>query len=594
MSIASSTGVALQIPNGTCVVSGIHPPANLVIIGAGPASILQRPPSDPSSFDGVVNVNATGVSILNLTVDGNKANNLNASANIYCTNTCGNLLIQNVASNNAVSEGINLSSTLDAANKTETRLTGLVLSGNARAGIYLDQASNVIIDHPVVRSTGNVPVSNIGTNAGITNGISNIIIKGADVDCGGGVTVGIGLGGSFNQLTTATTLNAITVTGSIIRHCKGSPYGFILQANNSIAADNIMVDSGVVLFNSINSVFSRNILDWNSTNNNATIGIDPGGCIFCTISGNWLGPMNGATAVTNGTGINTGSTTRLNLSGNVIILGTPSTVGIGGPPYDGGGGFAFGVQTNETRIVNNIVECNGCGAGITSGGGSGVWVDGNNVTGSPNPTGQAFGITSQGVQWGRNRWNTNGTDIFQVVSASAVVFPDAAFVIELTGTNAVSTIMTNQQSSYIGKVPWSFITNKGSSYTVNPTLTFTGGGCSVEPTATAQIEGANGVGDGTIGQISMVTNGSGCTSAPAIGVSGGGGGSGAAFTANFQLPSIISGRTITVITDSSLVIHNSCLGIGTICTRSGGDLTTVAGGYYQFVSNANGVLFQSQ
>jgi hypothetical protein len=54
------------------------------------------------------------------------------------------------------------------------------------------------------------------------------------------------------------------------------------------------------------------------------------------------------------------------------------------------------------------------------------------------------------------------------------------------------------------------ITNAGSGYTSAPSVTFTGGGCTTEPMATASVS------SGSVSGISLISPGSGCTTAPVV------------------------------------------------------------------------------
>jgi len=100
-----------------------------------------------------------------------------------------------------------------------------------------------------------------------------------------------------------------------------------------------------------------------------------------------------------------------------------------------------------------------------------------------------------------------------------------------TGSTSLETIVTytNYQappaqlkickiagSGVVPSTPFTFtavnITNAGKGYTSAPSVTFTGGGCTTEPTATASISG------GMVNVITVTSPGSGCTTGPSAAI----------------------------------------------------------------------------
>jgi hypothetical protein len=94
----------------------------------------------------------------------------------------------------------------------------------------------------------------------------------------------------------------------------------------------------------------------------------------------------------------------------------------------------------------------------------------------------------------------------QVTSGGPAVFP--------TGDIGMGNVGVSSAIAYVE------VTNGGTAYGTVPNVVFTGG-CTTEPTGTAQISG------GQVISVTLTTNGSGCTSPPAVSFTGGNG-SGAA------------------------------------------------------------------
>jgi hypothetical protein len=111
------------------------------------------------------------------------------------------------------------------------------------------------------------------------------------------------------------------------------------------------------------------------------------------------------------------------------------------------------------------------------------------------------------------------------------------------------------------------LTNGGSGYTSNPTVTFTGGGATTQATATAKI-------NGSVQSVTLTSGGSGYTTAPTVSFSGGSG-SGAA--ASSTIAGAVTGVNVTAVGTgytTATVTINSASGTGAAATAN---LTGIVG-----------------
>lgn len=130
-----------------------------------------------------------------------------------------------------------------------------------------------------------------------------------------------------------------------------------------------------------------------------------------------------------------------------------------------------------------------------------------------------------------------------------------------------------QGTGTIDKVTGTTITAGGTSYSSAPTVTFSGGGATVQATAEAEVSG------GAVVTIRLLTRGSGYTSAPSVVISGGGG-SGATVTASISLTARVLaeklGEESHILTEAELAKHRhtekSSGGSGTGSDGGGGSV----------------------
>jgi hypothetical protein len=89
--------------------------------------------------------------------------------------------------------------------------------------------------------------------------------------------------------------------------------------------------------------------------------------------------------------------------------------------------------------------------------------------------------------------------------------------VEAAGTGQTQESKLNFITGIIGSVDLPTITAGGTGYTGAPSVAFSGGGCSSEPTGSATVTA------GAVASLVLVTGGVGCTSVPTVAFSGGGG-----------------------------------------------------------------------
>jgi hypothetical protein len=562
---AATSAAALKqmlfIPGGTYVIGNWTPSASLYVYGAGASNTILRRPANAVTNDAVINLTQGGVTLESLTVDGNKANNTLASQCISVTSngnyTMRGLVVRNAKAVGGFGSGIAMSSTNDQTALTQTVIEDCIVTGCDSSGVSVDECWNIRIDGcRAAQNTGSgISIANFDTPIEPASQRSIMVVNNFCVD---------------------NTANGILVAGTTVTNVlpppgDQQPYNIIVQGNDcrengsyGIAAQGTGINctgnqcfgngssdptGAGVLFNCYHSICSNNICIGNKL-----FGIDAGGAYECSVCDNTCAFNGNASATPTGIGINIGACVNVSCDDNTIInngsAGAATGIQIYCPGYDiGGSDSGIPFRTSTVSISNNMITMSAntqVGIEVRQGG-EGLVVHGNLIRGST--SNNAIQLATDSVDCANNVFLSDiGTT--SIASAATLVVPDWAETVTVTGTTAITGgINSYSQNAYLQKVAWIKITNGGSGYTSNPTVTISGGGGS-NAAATAYVGST-----GAVTAILLTNYGSGYTSAPTVSFSGGGG-AGAAATAQVGVPNRI-GRKITLVFGDASSIDNA-------------------------------------
>lgn len=264
---------------------------NVTIEGQGNGTLLQVPNANNTSFGVFQNADATngnsGLTIANLRVDGNKANNTaNNQAGVILTKVSGSY-VQNVTASNCRAQGISLSGS------TGNRIAGNTCQSNTQSGISLSASSdNTVMNNVSMLNgsvgifgfsvsnnntiTGNIFKSNVQVGISITsgkgntisgntvmgNGSSGISLSGASPLCDNNTITGNTCIGNLNGITLSSASNC-AIAGNT---CQGNlQYGISMSgtaSNNTISA-NTCVEN-----NQANGAYDNITIIASASNNN--------------------------------------------------------------------------------------------------------------------------------------------------------------------------------------------------------------------------------------------------------------------------------------------------------------------------------------
>lgn len=541
------------LPAGTIWIDDFEGPDGVWLQGQGAGrTIIKRRPGSTSTtlahFSG-----KRGFKITDLTLDGNRDNCALPSSNLVIETGCYDFEIANVetieakAVSSSYGGGITVLNTADAFYDTFSTVRDCFARDNdtfgmsalivqnfsffrcratghaANSGINVD---NFALPVPGFPTQINVSVSECTTwrNAG---GISMFGLR-------SGVSALGDIASQDNYVT-----RSVRVCGNTIFENTG--HGLQIQADGVVCSGNEIyrngssMSNGGVLFNS-----RRSVLTGNNIYENYYYGVDAGGARDTIIANNQITRCGmydaGSGAANQCIALNLGATIGVQVHDNHFAENGGDGTGGGcysifASNYDGASdtnwlrwsGRDLSIRDNNFTLT----DPNHQAISIRNGFQQGVSIFGN--------TAYCDGITSTlvydlaasgfGFSHGDNRIRKADYSFGDTLaSATSLTANDNVEVINITGTTAITSLLSHAQSYYADKVRFVPMTNGGSGYTSVPTVSFTGGGGS----------GAVGIAclgaDGVIYGVYVTVPGSGYTSAPTVGFSGGGG-SGATATA---------------------------------------------------------------
>lgn len=582
---ASTEGFVPVISKGTAIASNITGQSNIDVRGMGyGVSIIKRPASSPNNNSIIDFTGKENFSLSGFTLDGNKASQSNAANNLTVSG-CKKYKIA-IESNNAKAvsggfgDGIVLIDGTNDSAVDKSSVEGCHGSGNDSNGLSVNKEWYLNILNNKFNSNGSQgifvanyvfpPVENSQNSLTINNNHCHFNANGIYVlgYYTGGSAVAPHYGSSTPQS------RYVEIAGN---HCDFNDlYGVVYQGDAGTISGNHCSRNGDLeafgagyLLNCSNVSFKGN-----TGRDNGFYGVDAGGSTNLIIAENNF-ISNGVTSGFGCTDINIGACRTTQVIGNTITQsGSVASTAISCAGIDGDGSTPFNQVASENFINGNVItlNSNANSIGVYAYRNSGIlYVRGNHVK-YPSSA-KAYVLESTQVVQSDNKETADfsgGTTSQQIASAATLVIPDQGDSFLISGTTNITSIRTYSSNIYDGKVRDVRMTNNGTGYTSAPTVGFSGGG-GTGAAATAELSN-----NGTIIGVSMTNNGSGYTSAPTVSFTGGGG-SAAAGTAlvgcnNFggRVIRLHFLATLTVTDGSNLFLAGNLSAVaGTILTLRG-------------------------
>ena len=566
---SEAAGRKVRLGKGT-YIANLSITNTLELLGDSMGSTIVKRPSNSIASKFLSISGPVNVTIENITFDGNKSNNTVGASNISVTSDCASLHLTKVRSTNALSlHGIEIGN--DNAIKTDSGIRVIKdsqIDNNGCYGVRVTRVNGVTIENCLTYANGDCGIIvDYIVFPPVAGTQRSIIVK--NNRCYENISAGIYVSGFTEGGAPSATLygpstNAnfnIIVSGNHIRGNKR--YGLAVQANGFICSDNICVENGDytsavgsayagILINGSNGTISNNLC-----RNNSGYGMDLGGTQYFTCNNNTV--MENATQPGGGfVGINLGACQYGTIANNTVGLNGPSGYGtqILVPGYDGGN-TSFQTLTTALNITGNT-----CILGFGSSR-IGIRLYGRALECSVtnNKTSGASKFTSIAIETNDPVFVTNnshsdsntGVAIPAVNNAAALVIPDFADEVRVTGSNTqITNILTYSHSIYLNKVSEAVVTAQGSGYNplALPSVTISGGGGS-GATAVAAVDGA-----GRVISINITNAGSGYTTQPTITISAPpSGGTQASATARVGVANF-EGRKIRLYFDSATTLSS--------------------------------------
>lgn len=345
LSAVSSTGGSVYLMEGTYIIDGsITVPNNVTLIGSGSGTVIKLKNGINANIDAITatdTTTGTGVTVTNLRIDGNKANNSSGTQNgIYFYNMGGGfggsarqgtkintvwisqlrnygILLENSYNSIVSGSHVNASSMgLYIKNGAYMTISGNLLQGNTIRGIYASPINQSTI-------TGNTMESNSQYGLAIDGTSANNTITGNTITT-------TGTGGLF-----LSTASDNTISGNRFRNSGGATTNQAIILSNT-STGNTITGNAVTDLSATTTNYAIDIQDAGSTSNyladntlgGGTINNQGSGTIYggqTDMSGNYLIQPAGTVELmknTNVTGALSASTTVLSPSVDRATAGT--------------------------------------------------------------------------------------------------------------------------------------------------------------------------------------------------------------------------------------------------------------------------------
>jgi hypothetical protein len=540
---AASVRLPLYLPAGTYIVTAIvYAPGLAGIYGDGMGStIIKRQNNAPRRaylISGTVRM-----SVEDLSLDGNKANNATASAGLVATTD--EVRVRNVESMNhkqvaiAYGWGVYWAANCNPATPTASVIEGCYVHDNEGAGILtVGTAYNALIVNNRAVACGHGIFLQPSTLA--DNGDIQFVDIVANV-CDSNFNVGIFLNGLNNMASFP--IQYVNVTGNTCG--SNGAWGIVFQADRSVCSSNNISNNGLpaaasggILGNSSNSIIADNAFI-----NNGTWSIDAGGSENVIISHNLLRMDLSSAPGTFGVGIDAGAASGVVIDGN-SFYGNFGEAGAAITHFSvasGGIWPAVASYGKNCVIINNLFYLT---TNLTSGINSSTGVTGLTIKGNTFYGGDVNKRCLTGAVSAVVSGNSSGDYPLgaPATAATSTIIPEWSDVVNLTSGNgaSVSSIVSHTQDQWAGKITH-IEPGAAGSYTMVPSVVITGDGAG----AVANALLAEPVPAGIHGYV-VANHGSGYTTASAT-LRGGVGRGGEPGVCRIGYPSHMDGRTITLV-----------------------------------------------
>ena len=462
--------------------------------------------------------------MLDITIDGNKANTTTGVNLVSINPTCERSHIERCTFQNAKSVagyGIGLYIASTMVDAWRHKIIGCAFYSNESNGLSVADAHHLTVRDCVAAGNGGDGITVNNYDATLAQKIYDVVISGNDCygNAGSGIVVGNfaqdnDISGDYDYGVNDPEAMFVAVSDNICHANVG--YGMAIAGHHVTVTGNIIQgNTDGMLATTAYSAITGNLVYGNTY-----FGIDCGFSIYCVVSGNQISANNaGLNAHSLGLLV-TGNRFHANTGYGITVAGVdsdglghgvnypPDSLVISGNHFDyGGGSGAISVAdtamnssavmrvsiVNNTFIASAATEADARACLQIRGAETGTYIRGNQYV----------------TYWDRNLTTSGG---------GVVYVPE---VLEEAYTNSTTTVtsLKNYGQGFMGTgVAYVTITAGGTGYTSVPTVSFSGGGGS-GAAGTAVIH----VPTGRILGVLLSALGTGYTSNPTVGFSGGGG-----------------------------------------------------------------------
>ena len=334
--LTAAAGGRVYLSEGTYYLSAaISVPDNTTLAGAGNGTLITIPNAQNGSYYMITNSNTTsgaGVTIRDMKIDGNSANNSGTMYAVFLNNVGGGT---------------------GGTARAGAEVAG-ILTSNINYGIYLYLSSNSIV------LNNNVALGSGGPGILVSGGTKNVI---TDNTSHGGSLVGISIVSDGNSVTGNVVFshtnngieisgNGNTVTGNTARDNSGAGIAILSSSNNTVSGNILQANGlyGVLLTTASSNVIADNKLHDNGSTNNNGLYLDASDSN--TITGNDI-TDTGCTASCYAINISNSTSDKNYLEANRFSGSAANAASIN----DAGTGTIYaGQQTNTTTSTSSDVS----------------------------------------------------------------------------------------------------------------------------------------------------------------------------------------------------------------------------------------------
>ncbi len=474
---AIQSGIPFRLGPKTYIINGSWSSGQIpFVIFSGYAGVSRLLRMAGGASGAWIGLEATLVDVRGVVFDANRSQVQANTWNVLIDTSVSSATLQSCAFRNnagALGRGLAIIGSGSVGNATTYNIGDCEFSGNSSDGCAVFQASGVTITQCRAFANGgsgiNVGVTGTPSSTNINQGL---LVKGNRLfdNTVDGINIGtINPSGSSPPIYTLAlpSLSGGAILDNLV-WANGSygiqAYGDYLDISGNQIDQQAQAAGGIVM-TARHSRVSRNVLNVTG----AYIGVDTGGCIDCSVSGNIV---YGAQV-----GINPGGCQSVTVDGNrVVDCMTGMSV------YDvetDGNGIAFPAAVSVLAIEGNTVLVADTGVGISIlDGGAGIAVVGNRFVSNGNiaSPNQALMLRSGGVLLHDNTWNGVNRTSLNTNAANLLVVADVFDSVELPESGAlIDSVAPYSVIAFSGQVSFINVTTSGTGYT-HAVVTITGAG----------------------------------------------------------------------------------------------------------------------